>query len=248
MMRFRKELDVHEINYSLMSEYEKYMRNEVKNKDSTIHRTIRRIHVVLNYLVKNEIIEKNPVKGFYVKDKPSMKVHLLDEELKAFEQLYHRGFLDTEEKKNVYSYFLFACYTGLRHSDINILKFNDIVMMKDKSCINLKMQKTKEIVTIPLIAKAKNLIGRYKGKDELVFDSYYNAKTNKILRSLIADARIDKHITFHSARHTFGTIAYNLGMPLGVIQKLMGHKNYKETLIYSKILDKTLFKEMEKME
>jgi site-specific recombinase XerD len=37
-------------------------------------------------------------------------------------------------------------------------------------------------------------------------------------------------------------------MPLGVIQKLMGHKNYKETLIYSKILDKTLFKEMEKME
>jgi site-specific recombinase XerD len=110
------------------------------------------------------------------------------------------------------------------------------------------MQKTKEVITIPLTKKAKALIKNYKNGNESVFKVYASQKTNTILRELIADAGIEKHISFHCARHTFATLALNKDMPLAAIQKLLGHNSVKTTQLYSKIMDMTIFKEMEKME
>lgn len=59
-------------------------------------------------------------------------------------------------------------------------------------------------------------------------------------------AGIKKHISFHCSRHTFGTLAGELGVPYEIIQNILGHTDMKTTLIYARITDKVKIKEMGK--
>ncbi len=61
-------------------------------------------------------------------------------------------------------------------------------------------------------------------------------------------AGISKELTHHVARHTFATIALNSGMPLEVVQKLLGHTQIRTTQIYTKLQYATLEQEMEKFD
>jgi site-specific recombinase XerD len=53
-------------------------------------------------------------------------------------------------------------------------------------------------------------------------------------------------VTFHSARHTFATISLNIGIPMEVVSRLLGHADIKTTQIYAKLFEKTKFEQMEK--
>ena len=54
-------------------------------------------------------------------------------------------------------------------------------------------------------------------------------------------------ITFHIARHTFATMSLNNHVPLETISKMLGHSDIKTTLIYAKMMDKTISEDMEVM-
>ena len=55
----------------------------------------------------------------------------------------------------------------------------------------------------------------------------------------------NRPITFHWARHTFGTLFLTEGVPLESVSKMMGHKNLKTTQIYAKITNEKISKDME---
>ena len=61
-------------------------------------------------------------------------------------------------------------------------------------------------------------------------------------------AGIPRHITFHSARHTFATtITLSQGMAIETISKLLGHKNIRTTQIYATITHSKLDGDMERL-
>ena len=56
-----------------------------------------------------------------------------------------------------------------------------------------------------------------------------NSEANKYLAQLAALARIRKHITYHTARHTCATLLVHQGVPITTVQKLLGHTSVRTT-------------------
>jgi site-specific recombinase XerD len=72
-----------------------------------------------------------------------------------------------------------------------------------------------------------------------------NAKLNVYLKEVADICGINKHLTFHIARHTFATtVTLNNGVPIETVSKMLGHKSIKITQIYAKILDKRVSEDM----
>ena len=59
----------------------------------------------------------------------------------------------------------------------------------------------------------------------------------RVLKQWCKDAGIDKQVSFHTARHTFATLALTKGVDLYTVSKLLGHKTIQATQIYAKIVD-----------
>ena len=79
----------------------------------------------------------------------------------------------------------------------------------------------------------------FNGKRVLLIDDICTtcATANAFIEQMQA-AGVDKHISFHCSRHTFGTMMLTLGADLFTTSKLMGHTNIQTTEIYAKIVDK----------
>jgi len=72
-----------------------------------------------------------------------------------------------------------------------------------------------------------------------------NSKMNAYLKEVADICSINKHLTFHIARHTFATIVtLNNGVPIESVSKMLGHKSIKTTQIYAKILDRKVSEDM----
>ncbi|EAZ83042.1 tyrosine-type recombinase/integrase [Algoriphagus machipongonensis] len=139
---------------------------------------------------------------------------------------------------------IFSAMTGLRFSDIHKLQWNELEYIESQGYIlNFKQKKTKSIEVHPISDQAYNLIGggnkpQQIQQDTLVFVGLkYSAYKNDILKGWIESAGITKKITFHCFRHTYATLlAYGNTNP-GTVQKMLGHKNIKTTMLYFHIVD-----------
>ena len=69
---------------------------------------------------------------------------------------------------------------------------------------------------------------------------------NYDLKKIAKLAEINKHFTFHSARHTNATLLIYEGVNITTIQKLLGHRNISTTQIYSEITGETIVKDLSK--
>ena len=72
-----------------------------------------------------------------------------------------------------------------------------------------------------------------------------NQKTNQALKKILKLCEINKNITFHCGRHTFGTIiTLDDGVPIETLSKMLGHKSLKTTQIYAQVLDSKISSDM----
>lgn len=100
--------------------------------------------------------------------------------------------------------FLFACFCGLRYSDIKWLEWGKIQKIKSGEMqVEIKQQKTGEPLYLPLSANALQWLperGLAKDSDK-VFALPHVSTVEKFLPIWAKDAGINKHITFHVSRH-----------------------------------------------
>ena len=135
--------------------------------------------------------------------------------------------------------FLFSCMCGLRWSDINALKWGDIKRDGDNWKIEIRMVKTRELLYLPLSDEAKNFLPARdeKADSDFIFTLPTLWWAEKNIADWLKDAKINKHVTFHCARHTFATLMLTQGADLYTTSKLLGHTDVKTTQIYAKIVD-----------
>ncbi|WP_395762732.1 tyrosine-type recombinase/integrase [Elizabethkingia anophelis] len=133
---------------------------------------------------------------------------------------------------------LFSALTGLRHSDIQKLKWNEISIENNQPRINFTQKKTKGVEYMPISQQALEICGEPKSPNDLVFENLTNpAWINRPLKTWVAKAGIQKNITFHCFRHTFATLQLSNGTDIYTVSKMLGHTNVKTTQVYAKVID-----------
>jgi integrase len=139
------------------------------------------------------------------------------------------------EDAEVQRAFLFACFTGIRISDIRELKWSDIKVMGDYKAIIKTQVKTEELVTVPLCMKAMEYLPDQR-EDEFVFHLPLKTGLRLGLNRIIEASGIDKPVTFHTSRHTFATLTFASGSDLATVSRLLGHSSVATTEIYADVL------------
>lgn len=251
LQHFRKNILFSEINLSFVKAYKSFMLKKLGNKPNTANKSLAMLKTFVNWSVEKKLIKDNPFKQIKIAKGMGQREYLSVSEVEKLEYIYKHGDLKYRQQ-NVLRYFLFVCYTGLRFTDIKHLKYKHIKKRLFKGntvdFIELHMHKTKTLVSIPLISKATVLMPKKYANNYPVFKVLSNQKTNQYLKEIMKVAGIDKNITFHSARHTLATNGLEMGMPIEVVSKILGHTELKTTQIYAKVNDGLKYREMMKLD
>lgn len=221
-----KKISFENITVKWLENFLNHLKKDLSN--NSVFTYFKKINAALNQAVKEKIITENPCKYINGPKKEETEIVFLTKD--ELQKVINTDFFDNESKNA----FLLSCYTGLRISDIQVLKWNHI--KNDR--IQLIQTKTKNSVYIPLNKNAISLLSKQKQNKEFVFKlSNYDSSVNRTVKKLITKAEIGKEIHFHCARHTFATLLVTSGVNIFTISKLMGHKDIKSTLVYAKVID-----------
>lgn len=244
-------IDISDIDLSFIEGFDKFLREVRGNGEGGRANKHKHLKTIILDMIKHDLLIKNPYPLFKTPKFGIKETYLEKFELELFQNLY------TSLPKNGMLFhclemYLFACYCGLRLSDVVTLQWNHIDF--DMGLIIKKQVKTKGEVKAPLFEKAKEILMRVLssknkiGSEDMVFGDYYYPYINKKLKVLAAMAGIKKHLTFHSSRHTFATLLVIDGVSIYKIQKFLGHKSVNMTERYLKFDLKVAQVNMEKID
>ena len=254
---FLKNSDIqfHEIDTSLLNRFKTYILTKTNKRSKTsTERSVMNTFVVIRTLFNRAITEGRADQKDYpfgknkiqIKFPETMKIGLDEQEIIRIEQLDLEPFSSIWHTRNV---FLFSFYlAGVRISDVLNIRWSDL--QKDR--IIYKMNKNNKVDSIKLSSKVKAIIDCYlqdkNSKDDYIFPELKKAdqkdlndintkiktavkKFNKYLKEIASLAEIDKKITTHIARHSFGNIAGDKISPQ-MLQKLYRHSHLSTTIGY----------------
>lgn len=133
---------------------------------------------------------------------------------------------------------LFSALTGVRHCDIQKLKWKEIQVIGKQARLNFTQQKTKGVEYMPISEQAYQLCGEPGKPEQLVFEDLPDPSwISGPLKRWIKSAGITRNITFHCFRHTYATLQLAGGTDIYTVSKMLGHTNVKTTQIYAKVVD-----------
>jgi len=240
ILRFQQKIDITGIDKNFIEKYHKSLIERGLQK-TTIGKALSSLRTFLNWALENELIKKNPFENVKIAKGEGNRQFLDVLELQTLYNLYLEKKLNTR-LQNVLQIFLFACFTGLRFTDVRLLRFNNI---KD-DFIDFVQHKTSERNRLFINEYAKALLPTCNNINDFVFKKYANQTINRFIKEIMVIAGINKSVSFHCARHTFATVSLQINIPIEIISKSLGHSKIATTQIYAKLVDETKKQQLSK--
>lgn len=177
--------------------------------------------MIFDKALANELIEKNPM---VVIDKPKYTRTngnaLSSEDEIKLEQMLIQDNADV---------FLVCLYQGLRKGEVLALKCEDLDFENNTLSINQSLDfennigETKNYSSkrvMPIFEKTREILLKYKNKQGRLFPVSTQTLNSHFLKY---SKQFKNRYTIHSLRHTFITRCQEIGIPLHIIQKWVGH-------------------------
>ena len=230
---FRPNLEFGDFNFDLIQRFDNYLstkRNNSPGGKFNRHKkaALRRKHIT-----------EYPYQDFRVAPARGNRKHLTFEEVvKLKELILSKEHQNLNDVKNM---FLFSCVTGLRFSDVQNLKWKNVLLEAKK--LEIKVVKTSNNLKVALIPDALEILAGLKGfhmPESFVFKRITNQAINRSLKTIMKEAGIEKKMTYHCSRHTFATVHLELGTSLYQVKDLLGHASIDDTQIYAKNLQSSV--------
>lgn len=239
---FNKHLSFSDVDFDFLKSFERYLQGQ-KLQPNSVATYLRLIRKFVNLAINSDLMNINqyPFRKFKITTKKTDKAFLLASEIEQIENVV----LTDKKLKYARDLFLFSVYTGLRYSDIITLRPSNIVTINGQKWVEKKQQKTDEKIMIPIYLlfngkPLKIIESNYIFGSMQVFKFIRNDTLNRHIKQVCELADIEKHITFHSARHTTATYLLSKGVNIYVVQKILGHSKIDTTQIYTHLIDDTI--------
>ncbi len=249
--RNKKDFTFRELTYAFLTKFESYyLAKGLETNGLNVY--MRGIKAIYNRAVKDKLVDKEhyPFENYTIKNKPTRKRaigpdamrQLLALDLKPGSALYNTRHL----------FFLSLSAWGASFIDLAFLKISNF----SDGRLQYKRRKTGKFYDIPVDEDAWPIIQYFaagRGQDEFLLpiiktstltEQYKNVlawrkKYNKRLKKLGEMAGISEKLTSYVSRHSFASIANEIGVPLSAIGDMMGHTHYTTTQVYLASLQRT---------
>jgi len=241
-----RNIPVSRVDEAFIEAFFTFLRRNKKNSHNSSVALNNCFKTILNEPVKRGVLRYNPFTRVSLSQVPVKREYLTIEEIRALQEL--TGLSEAMERNR--DIFVFACFTGLAYSDIASLKASHIIIEPDGSKhIEKYREKTGILSYVPLLPAAEKILLKYSPTvdcRDFTWKITSNQKLNKSLKDIAQKSGINKNIFMHLARHTFATtVTLSNGVPLETVGKMIGHSGMKNLMIYAKIVNNKVKKDME---
>lgn len=228
-----------DLTYSRLEDFDLHLKKTIKSQP-TLYKRHSLFKGYLEKARKRGLIERNPYDEFtFKKGKSDDPVYLIESEVKQIINYKPKG-AAKESLERVRDLFIFQCFTGLSYTDLESFSRDSIQVINGQKEIHGTRNKTGVPYVVLLLPIAEEIADKY----DYTLPVISNQKYNDYLGTLIERIGIDKNVTTHTGRHTFGTYLINKGVSIEAIPKIMGHTNMKQSLLYARMLGVTAINEM----
>ena len=243
----KEKLFFEELNVELLIKFENYLLNKRNLSKRTVVNYMITIRTIFNLAITNTSadVKLYPFgKGKYqIKFPETKKTGLNSTEIIALENV--EGL--TQAQDYALSAWLISFYfAGIRISDILQLKWKDFTDNR----LHYRMNKNSKLVSLKVPDKVLNILHKLEREEDSVFlfkeMEGVDINDNRLFRTriktatrnfnrrleLVAEkAGIDKKMSMHIARHSFGNISGDK-IPIQMLQKLYRHSSVTTTIMY----------------
>ena len=249
LMRYSSGITFRDLTPKFIYEFEDFLYCN-GNQTNTVAKHMRHLKSFVNAAIDKGYVkaEEYPFRRYHIKTKDSKHTFLLPDEMEKLEELsqtYLKPILS-----HTLDAFLFCCYTGIRYSDFCHLNENNIQRIEGIPWLVFRTQKIDTEVKLPITllfeGKAWKMVQKYRNRLSFFFTVESNSTLNKRLIRIGKLAGLDKHFSFHSARHTNATLLIYKGANITTVQKLLGHRDLSTTQLYSDVMESTIVKDLKK--
>ena len=249
----RKDMPIHAVTEDLFEDFRFYLKKK-RFAAKTVNRHLCWLSRLMYRAASKRIIRYNPFEDA-IYEKEERKIRFLQKSDVAKLMALKVNDKEAEQARQM---FIFSCFTGLAIADMERLKFSHIQTAADgRRYIRKERQKTKVEFVVPLHPIAETILNRLREEEEqavkekdgdLVFPRGCSRSVmNNKLSTVGLACGIRQRLSFHMARHTFGTLSLSAGIPIESIAKMMGHASISSTQIYAQVTDKKISEDMDKL-
>lgn len=226
-----------QLTKDLMKAFTEYLINRFTGEGA--HTVYGRFKKMILAALDKDIIAKNPCRGVSIKkDYGQLKKEILSqEEIVLLANTHYE-----KENPDIHRAFIFCLYCGLRWCDVKDLTYANVDY--SNKLLKFEQSKTKAHsaasgVVIPLNDGLLHLIGQPKdgNRNQIIFPLPSHTMCLKALRHWVARAGIQKHITWHCARHSCGTNLLSNGANIKTVASILGHSGLAHTEKYTRAVD-----------
>ena len=225
-----KYLPVKKLDEQLCRDFKNYLESKVHGE--TVSNYFKKFRAAIQAAVRERLILTDVSKGVRIVKTDGLKKDILNlDEI----VLLSKAKCGNEQVKRA---FFFSLNTGLRYCDVKALTWQNI----DNEKIRFTQAKTKNTskaanLTIDLNKTALNMISGRGKPDELVFILPSHTSCLKDLKTWVKKAKIEKHITWHCARHSIAVNLLDNGTDVKTVASVLGHSGLAHVDKYLRVID-----------
>ena len=240
-----EDVTLRSLDRAFYDDFELFLRTNRNQKPKTVHEHLYRLKKLTMRAVSQGTLRRDPYCRLHPELPKRKSRHMKLEDLKTLMTTP----VEKPQLQFVRDMFIFSTFTGLAYADLKKLSVNDVTQAEDGTWwIHIHRQKTDMLSSVRLLDIPLQIIEKYRSQrtGDKVFNVYNRGYFITLTRELGQVYGFD--LTYHQARHNFGThITLSLGVPIETVSRMMGHNSISTTQLYAQVTDTKVDEDMKRL-